>query len=455
VGTTATVGLIVDPAVAQDEPKKVLVGQLSGAKTTSARGWIVEGLQNDPRFEVVGSEEGDELKTGASEADVAEAAMGLEADAVVLGLSRFGKGWSAELHIHDGKDGHLIEKVSVKGGSFSAYEEGLTSGADYFAVVEQAEGFPPPVVEEPILEEEVEEEVEVEVEPEADTGAPSPLDVTVGGRVYSRAFRYTDTIEQLGGTASPLIDYNLDAAPMPLAALHWYPGAHFTDGVGSHIGITAGYEMGIATQVRYIDPAGTESSFSQSHSLWYAGLRGRIPISMVTLGLGANYGGHSFSLKDDSGEAPAGVCADGEPCPLFPNVNYSFLELGGDAEFHVGDLFLGAQAAYLLVLNSGDISSDEWFPNAKASGLHLGAYAGWGLSPAFDLLGGIDTRLYGFNFNPVDTARPDERVAGGATDKFISAWLGLRIKIPEKSGEGAAAADSDDGGGGDDFDSFD
>lgn len=447
--TSLSIGAYSSEASAQEdpsaEPMKVLVGNLSGAKTTSAREWIVAGLSQDPRFEPVGGDGGAGLKTGASESSIGEAALGLEADAVILGRSRFGnKGWSAELEIYDGKTGALIEKVDIPGGSFQKYEEALTSGEAFFPVILKAEGFPPPA---PEVEEEApvdlgeEEPAPEEEAPPEEEARPSPLDVSLGARLYGRAFRYTDTLDQLApGSFDPLIDYNLDAAPMPFLGAHWYPAAHSGGGIASHLGITGGYERGIATKVRYTDADNEQITFAQTHQLWYVGARVRIPASIATMGLGANYGSHTFALKDT---------ASGSPSGLFPNVNYSFVELGGDVELKIGEILIGAQGAYLLTLGVGEIGSEEWFPNAKAQGVHFGGHVGWAASRAVDLLAGVDARMYGFNFNPVDVNRPDDRVAGGATDRYVSAWLALRFKIPGSDGAAAAADEEKD-----EFDDF-
>lgn len=441
---------------------KVLVGNLSGAKTTSARGWIIAGLQQDGRFEVVGGDEGAGIKTGASSSAIAEAALGLEADAVILGRSSFGnKGWNAELEIYDGKDGSLIEKVPVPGGSFEKYEAALTAGEAYFAVVEKAEGFPPPAAEpapEPEPEIDLEEEVAVEATV-VDKGdfQPSPLDVMVGMRLYSRSFRYTDSLAQLSpGTFEPLPDYNLEAGPLPFIQAHWYPAAHFSTGILAHLGLTLGYERGIATTVKYIrpseaDPAVTEEViFNQTHQLWYVGGRARIPVAMFTFGVGVNYGNHAFALKESG---------DGSPTGLFPNVSYNQIEAGADAEVKMGSVLLGAYGSYLHLLGAGELVQVEWFPGSTGRGVHFGGHVGWAALPALDLLAGVDARAYGFNFNPVDTSqpadRPVNRVAGGATDRYLSAWFGLRFKIPEK-GSASSSAEGDGGGeasgGFDDFD---
>lgn len=446
--------ITIDPPLAAaqeevaEEPLKVLVGKLSGAKPTSARKWVVEGLEADPRFTVIGEDDSLSLKTGAGEAKIAETAAKFEADAVILGTSTLGKKWIATLTIHDGKDGSVIETVKVKENSFGAYEKALIAGEAAFPVIMKTVGFPPapPVAPEPDVVEEEEEPVEEEPEEEeASESKPSALDLTAGIRLYSRAFRYTDTLHQLGvPDAEPLIDYNLDAAPMPIGRLRWYPGAHFGGGWTSHIGLNLGFEQGIATKVRYVDDLGVEQSFSQSHRLIVGGLRGRIPVSIFNFAVLANYSNHSFSLKDQG---------DGSPSDLFPNVSYSNVELGGDGEVRIGSIVLGAHASYVLVLSPGDIKSDEWFPNAKASGVDFGGHVGFGLNKSFDILTGVDFRGYGFNFNEIADDAPEDRIAGGATDRYMSVWFGLRYTMP--GSEGSDGSTSDEGDSGDDDLDFD
>lgn len=440
-----TSAFLCQVAVAQEEPMKVLVGEFGGAKGSSARAWVVEGLTADLRFEPLGDTGG--LKHGADESVIQAAAAQVEADAVVLGKGIFKNGWTCEISVYDGKDGSLIETKQVSAKNWEAYQAAVTGGAEYFGVIAGAVGFPPAAPEPEVS---LEEEQEEEAAPAAPTepvqkGKPSPLDVSVGVKIYGRSFRYTDSLEQLDPDAGyePLTDYSLDAAPMPFIGGHWYPGAHVTDSFLAHLGISAGYEMGIATKVRYEQE---DQIFKQTHQLWYAGVRGRIPVSVFTLGLGANYGGHAFALKDS---------ADGSPNGVFPNVNYSFLELGGDVEVNIGKVILGGGGGYLLVLGVGEIGTDGWFPNAKAKGGHFFGNAGWAFSPILDALVGIDVRRYGLNFNPVDVGTPPDRVAGGAIDTYIAATFALRFKIPEKPSGGGAKADkgTEKGGGG--FESFD
>jgi hypothetical protein len=280
-------------------------------------------------------------------------------------------------------------------------------------------------------------------------GHPSPLDVSLGLKLYSRAFRYTDTLAQQGVLgAEPLTDYNLDFAPMPGIKAHWYPFASSSDGFVSHLGLTAGFEMGVGTSVNYQDPVTLQTAvFSQSHLLYYAGFRGRIPIKVFTLGINANFGQHSFKLSSKEGNI--------DPETIFPNVTYTFVEAGVDGEFRIGRVMLGGEVGAIIPLSTGNISSDAWFPQASAFGVHTDGHVGFELSPKFDLLGGIDARMYGFNFNPIAPDAPPNKIAGGATDHYISVYLALRFRLPEVAG-GASSGGSEkevesDGG----FDSFD
>lgn len=290
-------------------------------------------------------------------------------------------------------------------------------------------------------------DLEVSDPADSESGArPSALDADLGLRLYSRAFRYTDSLAQLDVPgANALLDYNLDAGPMPYLHVRWYPGAHFRGGALAHIGVEAGFEQGIGTNVNYYDPAtAQDTKFGQNHRLFFAGLRGRIPVGLATFGVVAKYGNHSFTLNEKEGVDPA---------TLFADAQYSYVEAGADVQLRVGKVSLGGQAAYSHLLSLGSIADDTWFPEATARSLHFGGEVGFWVIPTLAVVTGIDARIYAFDFNPIPLDRAPERVAGGATDRFLSASLSLRYVLgASQSGDDEGAAD-DDGGGG--FDSFD
>lgn len=279
--------------------------------------------------------------------------------------------------------------------------------------------------------------------PEQAQGRPSPLQVQLGSRLYSRSFRYTDSLAQLYPSLGyePLASYHLSAAPMPFLEGEWYPGAHFRSGLVSHFGLTFGYERGLFAKLAH---QGRE--LDQSHYLWHLGFRFRIPLSQGEVGLITRYSQHGLTVHDQGSPA------------AFPGIRYQTVELGADTEWRFDQAILGAHLHYLIQLDTGELGSAAWFPHTDVRGIDWGAYVGWQFSPMFDVLLGLNARSYGHDFNPIATETDPSRVAGGATDRTVSAWLGLRIRWPEDApARSAAGADGSEtpASSQDDFDSFD
>ncbi len=304
-----------------------------------------------------------------------------------------------------------------------------------------------------------EEGDEAEELPDSSSEArPSPLSALIGARLYSRAFSYTDALWELYPEAGfrEGVGYNLQAGIMPRAQVFWYPGAHLTGSWIAHLGLVAGYERDVGTTLSY---AG--QPLQQEHSLWFAGIRGRIPVDSVTLGLQANFTSHDFKVSGD--DAP-NISPDGYP--LFPDVTYQQVELGADVEWRNGPMILGAHGSLNIVADEGAIGSslaasdtpaNPWFPNTTATAADFGAYTGWQISKVFDLLAGVDFRAYGLDFGAIESSQVDPNgeagtiVAGGATDRYVSFWLGLGINwpgvspaAPEESSPGEAGSSSSD-----------
>lgn len=426
--------------------KRVVVGEFKGAKPQSARSFVIEGLEAESSVRVVSGKDL-KLQQGASASEIAAAAAQVEADAVILGTTtlRPRKGWAVEIYVYNGEDGALIEQVSVDGGAWEKYRAALRDASQFLGAIEKARLAPEPEPEE--LEE---EEVELEEEPapppppeEEESPRPSPLYLRLGVRAYARTFRYTDPLYKRfpNENLPELLEYNLDMAPMLFARVDWYPLAHFQGGLPAHLGITGGYEQGIATRVRFDD-----RELEQSHSVWFVGPRARIPVADHELGLFAAFGNHTFVVR-------------GQPNPpVFPDVSYRFLDFGFDARLMFDEVRLGAFAKYRALLGYGGIATNQWYPDTSGRALSFGGEVGWKLSPVFEVLAGLDVVQYGLDFNPA-TNIPRERVAGGATDRYQSYWVGLGITLPgdaptEVSVSASSGSASDDEDEDDDFDDF-
>ncbi len=439
---SAAVTTLISPntVLAADESadtKKVLVGKLKGPKPQSAREWLVEGLEGNDRVTVVGGNDATDISQGASEDEIASFAEKHGADAVILGTTALQgkKGWAATLYVHNGKDGALIEEIPVEGGLWNNYRKAMRDPEMLMAAVSQAQlAEPEPEVD---LDGEPEEEAEVASEPVAsgDTETPSEaqeaLELRAGLRMYSRSFRYTGTLAEIfPDQGEPeLLTYNLATAPQALVHGTWFPLAHRMDGWMANIGLTGGYEVGFATSVAFGD-----EELDQSTSMWWVGPKIRFPFGLHSLGLLAAIGNHQFTIKGDDDVGPLG--------PLFPDVSYSFIDIGADARLRFDSgLLIGAHARYRIVNDTGDLQSDAWFPETSAVGFEYGGEVGWMLSENFDLLFGIDGLQYGMNFNPIAESTPHDRVAGGATDRYVSVWAGLAFRLPGSEGKGDGDGD--------------
>ena len=419
--------LYTDVASAQDERsgiKRVAVGSLTGSKTESARGWLVEGLEEQSSLEVLSGGDAAAIEHGASESEIAAHAAQLQADAVVLGTSNLKPkvGWVAEIYIHNGEDGALIEQVTVTAGAWNKYRAALGNASQYMDAIEQARLADPEPESEPEEDEELEEDEPTgrdEVATTNDSAArPSPLYARFGMRLYARSFRYTDPLREVfpGQDFPQMLTYNLAAAPMVFGRVDWYPLAHFQGGFPANVGISGGYELGVATDVEF-----RNRMLKQSHSLMYVGPKIRIPVATHEIGLFGHFGSHSFSID---GDAAANSGRD-----VFPDVTYRFLDFGADVRFLFDDIRLGAHAKYRMLLGYGDVASADWFPNTSGAAVNVGGEVGWKLTDTLELLVGVDVLQYGLDFSPAASAEPD-RVAGGATDRYVSAWGALGFTWP-------------------------
>jgi hypothetical protein len=286
----------------------------------------------------------------------------------------------------------------------------------------------------------------------ADAEAPPPgnpewhsqLRILVGSRLINRTFRYTDPLSDYDPAARQPVDYPRFTLPMPRAEVRWYPAGHFTNSWLSQLGLVGGYEIEVGAQLSY-----NGAPVSETHDLWFLGARGRIPIGDVALGLQVDYASHRLTLSGDE-------VTDPELLPVFPDVVYSQVEIGADFEWRIEQLIVGLHGSYNILLGLGPIGDDinpgadptPWFPGSTGTAVDFGAYAGWRLSPVFDVLVGLDMRAYGLDFGsiPPGTVNTANRViAGGAIDRYMSAWLALAIKLPAKGEATAAAASTEDG----------
>ena len=251
-----------------------------------------------------------------------------------------------------------------------------------------------------------------------------PLELTAGVRGYNRNFTYTSGSQGLSA-------YPVTFALGFLVEARVFPGAFFGDGTLTNIGFEGRLEYGIPTPTNYAQAATTTTparltKLTTQVYEYQFGIRGRIPLGKSELGIFGLYGDQSFSVLGDETPPRAGVSpASSPPYAVVPDVHYHYLRIGLDARFYISKLMVGGHVAprFLTAMKELD-KAKVWFPGATGSGLDIGMLLGWQILPWLQGVGGIDMVRYGFDFNNSPAVPARGIVAGGATDTFVSGWLG-------------------------------
>ena len=425
--------------------KPVLVGAFEGVRADDTRRWVIEALNATEAYQVTDAED---LKPSSSKKEFAQMARDLTAEATIVGV--ISKKMNLTLTVYD-KNGKKVGTVDIKGGTRKKLESGIqneleiaiadplaqAAGAAPAAAeaepktkgkpkAEEAAAEPEAALEEPTdaaTESEAEEPTEDSAEeaanePAADAAGSSgkrPIEAMLLARGYNRKFNYT------GQHTPGLAPYNLDLAPSFVVSARIYPAAFATDGAISHVGIMGKYELGLATKTiaETTDPMTmmtTTDELKTQVNDFQIGLRTRLPLGKLEFGTFALYGRQQFLLLGD------------ELNPLVPDVTYGYLRFGVDARVELGKFTVEAQIAprFLQTMNELD-RAVIWFPGATGSGVDFGAMLGWNYLSWLDAVAGFELVRYGFDFNNIPNENPV--IAGGATDTYLSAFLGVRFHL--------------------------
>ncbi len=463
------VELLAAPRATTGARKNIAVGRMEGPRSSKIRLQLMQLIRDSAAFSVTDAED---LKSTSGRSAIARMATALDVDAVVLGT--ISNNSNLTLHIYKA-DGRLVEQVKVKGGSTKKLEKALDTDFDDTIVpsLAQASGAgrtkhhaaatAAPVEEEaepdaqatkpkhderapeaaaaaegslqaehepdPFEQEEPSEPKEKQEKASTSERGRTPLELDLGLRGYSRNFQYTDAY----GARDPsqhrtLSPYKLPFAPAFTVSGVFYPGAFFDSGVLGNIGLMGGLNVGFATKTDYVQEqangASTTTELKTKSQDWDLGVRGRIPIGPFELALFAEYGIQTFILLGDEGGAKL--------APLVPDVKYTFVRLGAEPRVRLGRFTAAGHIAPRILTSLHQIDlARVWFPGAKGRGLDFGVMIGYGLTNFLELVGGGDFVGYGFDFNDLPTDPTLAPVlAGGATDRYWSGWIALRLRVP-------------------------
>jgi len=261
-------------------------------------------------------------------------------------------------------------------------------------------------------------------EPEDSEGSGLPaLQFGVGGKALFRTLSWTDD----GGTLAP---YSLSPGPEVGVWLEAYPAAFATTGFAANIGIFGSFNYGIGAKSKTAGATATE--LTTKYQDFLVGLKVRIPLGMFNPYVSGAYGGQTFKLDP--------VAADR------PNFNYSFIRPGAGVRIQATPMVDIEVGAGFLIVNGlgtqpGELKSAMFFPRATASGIDAGLSIGVRFSNLIGVRVGGDFRQYGMTsgFQAGDTTPR----AGGATDRYITAWGGVEILLDGAGGGPAGGGDEE------------
>ena len=241
---------------------------------------------------------------------------------------------------------------------------------------------------------------------------PDAVDIEVDFRLVHRDFTYKDDLR------GDLRDYTLGIGPGVGIKFQYFPGAHFTAGVGAQFGIDFEWERLFNFDSTRPDGA----RFPTESQQFLVGLRWRYPTGRWEPSVVVDYGVHTFRFGVSGPPVPGEDNTAG-----IPSVKYEFVRIGAGFRVAIGkkELFIiAANAAFRGVFSVGGIGTSLWFPEAKANGMDAGLMFGFALPKGFEVRLGADYRRYGFDLNPVPPPPEPPYVAGGAADQYWGFSIG-------------------------------
>ncbi|MGB5504463.1 MAG: hypothetical protein WBM75_18865 [Polyangiales bacterium] len=422
---------------------RLVVRPFTGAQAAKIRGAAVRGLRSEPvemfpnkQFAAKAKSMGVNLKSdGGHVAPASALAVSGLIDGDVLYEDRV---WSAYVRLIDGDSAAVISQHYYDASTSAALAKSVQAniGSDFredirklgVAVPGAAVAVPGAAVAAPIAaatptrsestssEKKEKDEPKPKAKKKRPKGdRPAAVDIELDFRVVHRTFGYKDDVR------GDLRDYKLTAGPGVGIKFQYYPGAHFTAGVGAQFGIDFEWERLFKIDSTRLDATGQEQSFPTESQQFLIGLRWRYPKGRWEPSVVLGYGVHRFSFGLSGPPVPGEDNTAG-----IPSVKYEFVRVGGGFRVEIGkrELFiLAASIAFRGTFSVGPIGTSLWFPEAKANGMDALLMMGFALGKGFEIRLSGDYRRYGFDLNPVPGEAP--YVAGGALDQYWGGALGV------------------------------
>jgi hypothetical protein len=254
------------------------------------------------------------------------------------------------------------------------------------------------------------------------------VDVGVGVGVITRSLSYNKDI-----TGDP--SYSLPRGPSAGFTADIFPGALMgMSGFLPRLGLTVGLDALIPGTVTTNPPTGP-GKYSTRGLGWSVGIKARIIYGLYAT---VAYGDRAFGLTASGGATPS----------LVPMTDYRYVRVGAGGRWRLTpDFSFMVNLAYLKGLAYGDIAKNAFFPKTTGAAFEGGAAAGYRVTPKLEARVGVQAQRFGLAFNVPYNPNMTGKIAGGATDQYVSIWLGISYVFGGGESSAASAASDSEGDG--------
>ena len=243
----------------------------------------------------------------------------------------------------------------------------------------------------------------------AEPAPPVALELGAGAKALFRSLAWNQDPE---ARTNP---YTLSPGPEAGLWLDAYPGAFVSGGLAADFGVFGRFDRGFGVTSTTQDGATVTTTFQD----FLAGIEARVPLGTFTPQVSIAYGGQTFRLDKEHG------------LPPIPGFDYRFVRLGAGARVPFGpSAFADAGAAILFATGlgsaAGDVASQAFFPNGKATGADLSLAFVYRPLPRLGLRATAELRQWGLDFHVKPS---DALIVGGATDRYITLGGGVELVL--------------------------
>jgi hypothetical protein len=235
-----------------------------------------------------------------------------------------------------------------------------------------------------------------------------------GGWVSSRGMNFThdppDSVQQAPDyPAQGLAGISIQASVYP------YP-IHKLDFDPSGIGFSFGIQKSVGSLLSAYDPdQNTYGDYVIDNTAYNGAIHYRMPWDMLVVDADISYGKFGYAIE--------GLGTN------IPDVDYTYIGLGGTVDFKVTDRTrAGFGAHYMYLLDAGDVSDETWYGSGSASGLDLEAHFQIPISDMLYVRGMVDFRRVSMDFEQSGDISSALEI-GNITDSTIGGSLALGVQF--------------------------